>query len=162
MRSFRKRHLTSAAAVTLLAAWVTPLPPIDPHAVGPAESVDRDANIALLSRAPSRVATGNSHPQTQIVADAASNGGDQVLERWLGLDEQALQRALGPPREQQNRAPAKVSSFRDRACTLYVTLDPDVETRTFHALDYKVISDAHTVKRTRECAAEFSARFSQR
>ena len=161
MRTFRKRRVTSAAAVTIMAVWITPVPPIDPHAVGPSESIDREANIALLSRMPPPVATG-SHQQRQILANLASKRSDRVLEPWLGLDEHALQTALGPPLEQENRAPAKVTSFRDRTCTLYVTLDLDVETRTFHALDYKVISDAHTAKRTRECAVEFSARFSQR
>lgn len=166
MKGFTKRYLLSVAAATFVAGWVDPTPPVDPHPVGPAESVDRDANIALRSAAsqPGSIALRQKSP---LVGRAegempGNRDDDATLNRWLGLNERQLQTVLGPAVEQEDRAPAKLRSFRNRNCTLNVTLNPDVETREFHALDYKVISDAHTAKRNRECAVEFSARLSQR
>jgi hypothetical protein len=170
MRSFKKRYLTSVAAVTLMTAWVSPIPPIAQRSDSPSKSVGRASGVALLAMAQYAPSTRTvSRPEETVSPgealgreDVALSGEDATLNRWLGLDERSLRSALGPPMEQEYRAPAKLSSFRDRSCTLHVTLNPDVETREFHALDYKVISDAHTAKRTRECAAEFSARFSQK
>jgi hypothetical protein len=169
MSGFKKRFLVSIAAATLVTAWVDPRPSVDGRATGPAENLDRldrkasSALPSVPSDFPARASP--SHPETASSADPADALGaaaETALDRWLGLDEHALRVALGPPMRQEDRPPAKLSSFRDQNCTLNVTLNPDVETREFHALDYKVISDAHTAKRTRECALEFSARFSQR
>jgi hypothetical protein len=167
MKGFKKRYLLSVAAATFVAGWVDPTPPIDPHPVGPAEGVDRDANISLRS-VPTPRARSMTWLQKSSLGDRLDNdgldgrGSETTLNRWLGLNERQLQTVLGPAIEQEDRAPAKLRSFRNRNCTLNVTLNPDVETREFHALDYKVISDAHTAKRNRECVAEFSARLSQR
>ena len=165
MRGSKKRYLFSAAAVTLVTAWVDPGPLFEaPQGSFATTTAQRDGAAPMV--ADGRPATAPLPPH-EVVAQTADDDATGVadataLDPYLGLDERSLRAALGPPLSQEQRPPAKLSSFRDRNCTLNVTLNPDVQTREFHALDYKVISDAHTPKRTRECALEFSTRFSQR
>jgi len=94
--------------------------------------------------------------------EGAPQVGTQGVDRLIGLNETEVETYLGPPMLQEDRAPTKLWVFRSKNCTINVTLYPDVETRQFHALSYEVISDVHTVERTRQCIAEFSSRFTSR
>jgi hypothetical protein len=119
----------------------------------------QEANIppvapAAPPRKPGFFATENPGTQTEL--------GTEGVDRLIGLGEDQIEAALGPPMLQEDRAPTKLWVFRDHACTISVTLYPDVETRKYHALAYEVISDVHTAERTRQCIAEFAARFPER
>jgi hypothetical protein len=76
----------------------------------------------------------------------------------IGLDQFQIQSRLGPPTQDLQNLPAVEAVFSAERCTLDVTLYPDVQTRIYHALAYKVASDVDTVKERRRCLAAFAAR----
>ncbi|WP_158659940.1 hypothetical protein [Niveispirillum cyanobacteriorum] len=73
----------------------------------------------------------------------------------VGMDEDGLTRALGPPASSREETPARVLFFRRRECGLNLTLYPDVETRVFRALSYEVTSDDQDERAVGVCAARF-------
>lgn len=76
----------------------------------------------------------------------------------IGLDEGELQKLLGPPTLQEDRAPGKTWRYRDGRCTLDLSLYPDVETRVYRTLSYEVSSDDHTDEGKRLCMVELQSR----
>lgn len=121
-------------------------PPPPPPSAG-ASAVGRPAAAPIWSR---RKAASITRAQRAAA----------TMDRLIGLNEGELEKVLGAPMLEENRAPNKIWVYRDKHCTIDVTLYPDVETRQFQALSYEVISDVHNAERTRECIAEFAARVS--
>jgi hypothetical protein len=76
----------------------------------------------------------------------------------IGLDQFEIQSRLGPATQDLQHLPAVEAVFSAERCTLDVTLYPDVQTRIYHALAYKVASDVDTVKERRRCLDAFAAR----
>jgi hypothetical protein len=158
MSGFAGRHAIVLAAVLLIAACTETKPPPELRTSIPLET-------ATPAPPPSPVkppAPPRKEKETVEEEKAKHDIATQGIDRLIGLNESEIQSILGPPMLQEDRAPTKLWVFRSRNCTINVTLYPDVETREFHALSYEVISDVHTVERTRQCIAQFAARFSER
>jgi hypothetical protein len=84
--------------------------------------------------------------------------GDTDRLDMIGLDQSEIQSLLGPPTQDLQQLPAVEAIFSAERCTLNVTLYPDIRTRIYHALAYKVASDVDTVKERRRCFDAFAAR----
>lgn len=78
--------------------------------------------------------------------------------KLIGLDQHQIESQLGPPSQEVQHSPAMEALFRAGNCTLSVTLYPDVKTRIYHALAYRMISDVDTDEERRLCSAIFDAR----
>ena len=167
MRGCKGRHLIGVVGAMFLAGCVDSEPPAE---LRPSSSLQASAADVMPAPepaphpAPVHKAVA---PPTDALAATPPGGdataiGTQGVDRLIGLNETEIETFLGPPMLQEDRAPTKLWVFRSKTCTINVTLYPDVETRQFHALSYEVISDVHTVERTRQCIAEFSSRFTQR
>jgi hypothetical protein len=166
MKGCKGRHLIGMVSVMLMAGCVDSAPPAE---LRPSSSLQASAADAMPAPEapphPAPVVRKVVAPPTDATSAPANDAapvGTQGVDRLIGLNETEIETFLGPPMLQEDRAPTKLWVFRNRSCTINVTLYPDVETRQFHALSYEVISDVHTAERTRQCIAEFSSRFSQR
>jgi hypothetical protein len=156
MSGFAGRRAIVLTAVLLVAACTETKPPPELRTSIPLETATPVPPPAPAKPpAPPRKETAEEEKAKHDIAT-------QGIDRLIGLNESEIQSILGPPMLQEDRAPTKLWVFRSRNCTINVTLYPDVETREFHALSYEVISDVHTVERTRQCIAQFAARFSER
>ena len=71
--------------------------------------------------------------------------------------EQVLQ-ALGPPTSEEAHPPGKQWRYRTGRCTLDIQLYPDVETKQYGTLAYKVKSDDDTDEGRRFCLAQLQSR----
>jgi hypothetical protein len=164
MKGCKGRHLIGVVSVMLIAGCVdTPPPELRPSSSLQASAADAmPAPEPPPHPAPVRKVVAPPTDATSALPGDAAQVGTQGVDRLIGLNETEIETFLGPPMLQEDRAPTKLWVFRNRSCTINVTLYPDVETRQFHALSYEVISDVHTAERTRQCIAEFSSRFSQR
>lgn len=159
MNGFAVRNLVAFAAILLIAGCAEQKPPPELRTSIPLETATPTPPPApARPPAPPRKKTATPLHEDKTKPDIGTQG----IDRLIGLNESEIQSILGPPMLQEDRAPTKLWVFRDRSCTINVTLYPDVETREFHALSYEVISDVHTVERTRQCIAEFAARFAKR
>jgi hypothetical protein len=161
MRSIKEGYLLSGAAAMLIAAWVEPIPSTDPQSAARPKEGKGIIKTELWPTLPAESLAIGSVRADSASGEPSSVVATPILSRWVGLNERKLVAALGPPTMKEERPPARLTSFRRGSCTLTVTLNPDVETRDFHALDYEVISDANTARRNRECAVEFSGRLPQ-
>jgi hypothetical protein len=88
-----------------------------------------------------------------------ANVDDKLKLEVIGLDRNAIEARLGAPSQEVQQSPAVEAIFRQGQCVLSVTLYPDVQTRIYHALAYKVTSNADSVKERQFCSAIFDARF---
>ncbi len=79
---------------------------------------------------------------------AASPVGTESKDRpaieLVGASESKLRALLGAPTQEEETPPGKRWSYRDGRCTLDVQLYPDVQTKQFATLAYKVRSDDNT------------------
>jgi hypothetical protein len=76
----------------------------------------------------------------------------------MGKSEGQVRAMLGPPTSVEERAPGKTWHYRDGQCSVDVQLYPDVQTRQFGTLAYKVNSDDNSDEGRRECLARFRSR----
>jgi hypothetical protein len=93
---------------------------------------------------------------------AITSLGDTERLDVIGLDQFQIQSRLGSPTEDWQHLPAVEAVFTAGRCTLNVTLYPDIRTRIYHALAYKVAGDVDTVKERRRCFAAFAARLQRK
>ena len=80
----------------------------------------------------------------------------------FGLDRTEVDARLGAPVEQQDHGVGQAMEYRDRHCSIEVTMYPEVETRIYRALAYQVTSDDHTPQSTRNCLERFTSRIRAR
>jgi hypothetical protein len=76
----------------------------------------------------------------------------------MGKSEGQVRSILGPPTSVEERAPGKTWHYRDGQCSVDVQLYPDVQTRQFGTLAYKVNSNDNSDEGRRECLARFRSR----
>ena len=76
----------------------------------------------------------------------------------IGLNQDEIVSRLGPSVQDEEHLPAVEAVFSTGHCTLNVTLYPDIRTRTYHALAYRVASDVDTPEERRKCSAAFAER----
>ncbi|MEE3623673.1 hypothetical protein UCD39_06670 [Nitrospirillum sp. BR 11752] len=75
----------------------------------------------------------------------------------VGMDESQLQALMGPPSSQHDLSPGKEWLYRHGACTVDLTLYPDIKTQAYRVLSYEVTSDNDTGDRKRYCLADLRA-----
>jgi hypothetical protein len=75
-----------------------------------------------------------------------------------GYRESELRTLLGPPTSVEDRPPGKQWRYRTGKCTLDIQLYPDVETKQYGTLAYKVKSDDDTDEGRRLCLAQLQSR----
>lgn len=75
-----------------------------------------------------------------------------------GYTESDLRSFLGAPASAEDHPPGKQWRYRLGPCTLDVQLYPDVETKQFATLAYKVKSDDDSDEARRQCLAELRSR----
>lgn len=76
----------------------------------------------------------------------------------MGKSEGQVRAMFGPPTSVEERAPGKTWHYRDGQCSVDVQMYPDVKTRQFGTLAYKVNSDDNSDEGRRECLARFRSR----
>jgi hypothetical protein len=108
---------------------------------------------------PTRPAVSVRHGGNAPVDKAAARSADAHKVDLIGLDQQQIESRLGPPSRELQHSPAMEAVFRTGRCTLIVTFYPDVQTRIYHALAYRVVSDADSSEERRFCSTVFDARF---
>lgn len=79
-----------------------------------------------------------------------------------GASENKLRALLGSPTSEEDHPPGKQWHYRDGKCTLDVQLYPDVQTKQFGTLAYKVKSDDNTDEGQRLCMAQLQSRLQVR
>ncbi|WP_422031389.1 hypothetical protein [Reyranella sp.] len=75
-----------------------------------------------------------------------------------GYRESQLRAMLGPPTSEEAHPPGKQWRYRNGKCTLDIQLYPDVETKQYGTLAYKVKSDDDTDEGRRFCLAQLQSR----
>ncbi|MBL0898748.1 MAG: hypothetical protein IBJ17_08645 [Reyranella sp.] len=88
-------------------------------------------------------------------ASAAADGPPLPL---TGKSEAELRALLGAPTSEETHPPGKQWRYRDGKCTLDIQLYPNVETKQFGTLAYKVKSDDNSVEGNRLCLAQLQSR----
>jgi hypothetical protein len=97
-----------------------------------------------------------SGPAPTVAAATPSPPSQDV--NLMGKSEGQVRGLLGPPTSVEERAPGKTWHYRDGQCSVDVQLYPDVQTRQFGTLAYKVNSDDNSDEGRRECLARFRSR----
>lgn len=101
---------------------------------------------------------------TAAVASVSPSSVPKVSEpvagvNLVGLDSTQVQKMLGAPTEESDRAaPAKSWRYRYAQCTLDMTLYPDVQTQVFRVLSYEVNGNDGTEQGKRQCSAGLRSR----
>jgi hypothetical protein len=90
--------------------------------------------------------------------EATPAAAETTLVNLVGLDERQVEAVLGPPTEQEDRAPAKTWRYRSDKCTVDLALYPDVQTRVFRTLSYEVMTRKNTAAEERLCLTDLQAR----
>ncbi len=132
---------------------------------GPAFCNDRaHAHASTATRSASRkptgvVASASADVAPEVAAEVAATPAVQVPPPVLtGYRESELRALLGPPSGEENRPPGKQWRYRFEKCTLDIQLYPDVETKQYGTLAYKVKSDDDTDEGRRLCLAQLRSR----
>jgi hypothetical protein len=113
---------------------------------------------------PRRSSLGQHAHRAHIETHASPHAvpANEVLENAIiGRDQPQMAASLGEPVEERERGLGKATEYRDRNCSLEVTLYPEVDTRVYRALAYQVTSDEHTPQSKRACIERFAARVRQ-
>lgn len=93
---------------------------------------------------------------------SASGTADKSVVLPTGTNERDLRAMLGSPTSEEEHPPGKQWRYRDGKCTIDVQLYPDVETKQFATLAYKVKSDDNTDEGRRLCVAQLQSRVQAR
>lgn len=99
---------------------------------------------------------------TPSVPPPATEGADGGAILPTGMSERELRAMLGPPTSEEEHPPGKQWRYRDGKCTVDIQLYPDVETKQFGTLAYKVKSDDNTDEGRRLCVAQLQSRVQAR
>jgi hypothetical protein len=115
------------------------------------------------------IRTGSSAAPVEASAAAtpsdrpsAAGGADGTTILPTGMSERELRATLGPPTSEEEHPPGKQWRYRDGKCTVDIQLYPDVETKQFGTLAYKVKSDDNTDEGRRLCVAQLQSRVQAR
>jgi len=107
------------------------------------------------ARPPAKPVTAAAAADVSATLSAAAEVPAPVL---TGYRESQLRALLGPPTSVEDRPPGKQWRYRNGKCTLDIQLYPDVETKQYGTLSYKVKSDDDTDEGRRLCLAQLQSR----
>lgn len=134
---------------------MSPTPPPAASARKPTPPVKPAA--ARVAPKPATVTAGDAAaPATAAVVPAAA--ADVPPPVLTGYRESQLRALLGPPTSEEAHPPGKQWRYRNGKCTLDIQLYPDVETKQYGTLAYKVKSDDDTDEGRRFCLAQLQSR----
>lgn len=119
------------------------------------------------SPASSTTSAANTHIEPPATGDAAAaeiapTAKNSPALELAGVSEDRLRAQLGAPISEKDHPPGKQWHYRDGKCTLDVQLYPDVRTKQFSTLAYKVKSDDDTDEGQRLCLAQLQSRLQAR
>lgn len=146
-------RLTSSQPAPSQARKTTPTPP---QVAARARTTPSTAGSAFE---PSVTGSGTASQTEPAAAVAAKNAPAVEL---TGVSENKLRALLGAPTSEEDHPPGKQWHYRDGKCTLDVQLYPDVQTKQFGTLAYKVKSDDNTDEGQRLCLAQLQSRLQSR
>jgi hypothetical protein len=113
--------------------------------------------VAVATRDPSQPVLAAGHTAVASrVKRPISGSGDAALD-VIGFDQDQIEARLGPAAQAWAHLPAMEAIFNKGGCTLDVTFYPDIRTRVYRALAYKVVGNVDTVEERRRCSAIFAA-----
>jgi hypothetical protein len=101
-------------------------------------------------------------PEVAAAAPAPAVTGDQGPAFPTGTNERELRALLGAPTSEEEHPPGKQWRYRDGKCSVDIQLYPDVETKQFATVAYKVKSDDSTDEGRRLCMAQLQSRVQAR
>lgn len=136
-----------------------PTPP-----AAPAAPVRKPAPQPVAATRPAKPVTAAATGEVAATQAAAEIAGTQAAAAeapaptLTGYRESQLRALLGPPNSVEDRPPGKQWRYRDGKCTLDIQLYPDVETKQYGTLSYKVKSDDDTDEGRRLCLAQLRSR----
>jgi hypothetical protein len=148
-------RLTSSQPAPSQVRKTTPAPP-QVAVAPPARTAPSSSGSAFE---PSVTGSGTAS-QTEATAAVASRNTPAV--ELTGVSESKLRALLGAPTSEEDHPPGKQWHYRDGKCTLDVQLYPDVQTKQFGTLAYKVKSDDNTDEGQRLCLAQLQSRLQAR
>ncbi|MEA1674846.1 hypothetical protein [Nitrospirillum sp. BR 11163] len=125
--------------------------PAPTRAKAPAAPATGTADAARVAAA-RRTPPSPTPSQTTPAANTAALGSSDI--DLVGMDESQLQALMGPPSSQQDLSPGKEWLYRHGACTVDLTLYPDIKTQAYRVLSYEVTSDNDIGDRKRYCLAD--------
>lgn len=127
----------------------------------PATSASARNTTPAVKPAAARVAPkpATATATAPVAAPAAAAATPEVPPPVLtGYRESQLRALLGPPTSEEAHPPGKQWRYRNGKCTLDIQLYPDVETKQYGTLAYKVKSDDDTDEGRRFCLAQLQSR----
>ncbi|MBN9541272.1 MAG: hypothetical protein IKE60_21100 [Reyranella sp.] len=130
-----------------------PRPPSPPPAPAPAASMRGGSAASPVEASAAAVSAEPS---------AAADTTDRSVVLPTGTSERDLRAMLGSPTSEEEHPPGKQWRYRDGKCTIDIQLYPDVETKQFATLAYKVKSDDNTDEGRRLCVAQLQSRVQAR
>jgi hypothetical protein len=101
-------------------------------------------------------------PEVSAAAPAPPATGEQGRAFPTGMSERELRALLGAPTSEEEHPPGKQWRYRDGKCSVDIQLYPDVETKQFATVAYKVKSDDSTDEGRRLCMAQLQSRVQAR
>jgi hypothetical protein len=114
---------------------------------------------ATTTRKPPAASAARTAAKPPVEASAAATvEPERPAPVLAGYTEAELRSLLGPPATAEDHPPGKQWRYRLGACTVDVQLYPDVGTRQFATLAYKVKSDDDSDEGRRRCLAELRSR----
>jgi len=99
-------------------------------------------------------AAARAAPKPAAAVAATAPPADMPPPVLTGYRESELRAMLGPPTSEEAHPPGKQWRYRTGKCTLDIQLYPDVETKQYGTLAYKVKSDDDTDEGRRFCLAQ--------
>jgi hypothetical protein len=148
--------LTVPAMLTACDASQWPLANMQsPRPVMQQSSAKSTVNSAAARQKPAKPDAANPAATSSAVASTSTSSvadgtTDPVL---IGLNSEQTRAMLGPPAEEEQRAPAKIWRYRTSRCSLDVAFYPDVQTHEFRVLNYEVNGNDGTEQGRRDCIA---------
>jgi len=104
---------------------------------------------------------GSMHPHAKEAYPSARRS-TTLDNAIVGLDRREVEARLGPPTTESQRGLGRAMEYRDRHCSIELTLYPEVKSRVYRALAYQVSSNDHTHQSNRACLERFAARIRER
>jgi hypothetical protein len=124
----------------------------------PSASASARKPTPAVKPAAARVAPKPAAAPAAAAASPAAAAADVPPPVLTGYRESQLRAMLGPPTSEESHPPGKQWRYRNGKCTLDIQLYPDVETKQYGTLAYKVKSDDDTDEGRRFCLAQLQSR----
>lgn len=127
-------------------------------ATGPSTAAKPQPTATVRGTGAVQASAAASPTDGDTATATASTAPDSPPLALTGKTETELRALLGAPTSEETYPPGKQWRYRDGKCTLDIQLYPNVETKQFGTLAYKVKSDDNSVEGNRLCLAQLQSR----